>query len=103
MGGELTSFSNLDGGWRVEEGSITAFFWGGEAGGVSSPVAGLGPGEQMGMCLFGTAAGVPREEVFRVRCGGGVEVRVGSVGARATMVAIIQGALQLMEGMSLGR
>jgi hypothetical protein len=36
------------------------------------------------------AVGVPLEDVFRVRCGGGVDVRLVIVGALATIVAIIQ-------------
>jgi hypothetical protein len=44
----------------------------------------------MGMCLLGTAAGVPRDEVLSVRCGGGVVDRPGKGGARATMVAMIE-------------
>lgn len=62
---------------------------GGDAGGVSSPAISLGPGEQMGMCLFGTAAGVPREDVFKVRCGGGVEARPGNGTTLATAAAMI--------------
>lgn len=41
------------------------------------------------MCLFGMAAGVPLAEVLSVMWGGGVVVRDGSGGARATMVAIL--------------
>ena len=55
-----------------------------------SPVTGLGPGEQTGMCLLGMAAGVPLDDVLRVRCGGGVDVRLVIVGTLATIVAIIQ-------------
>jgi len=62
---------------------------GGDEGGVSRPCAGRGPGEQIGRCLFGIAAGVPLEEVLSVRCGGGVVGRSGMGGALATMVAII--------------
>jgi hypothetical protein len=50
---------------------------------------GRGPGEQVGRCLLGMAAGVPLTDVLSVMCGGGVEVREGSGGARATMVAIV--------------
>jgi len=57
---------------------------------VLRPVVGLGPGEQIGMCLLGIAAGVPLEDVLRVRCGGGVDVRLDIVGTLATIVAIIQ-------------
>lgn len=53
----------------------SGFFVGGEAGGVSRPRIGLGPGEHIGICLLGTAAGVPLDEVFSVRCGGGVDAR----------------------------
>jgi len=59
---------------------------------VLRPVAGLGPGEQTGMCLLGMAAGVPLADVLRVRCGGGVDVRLVIAGALATIVAIIQGS-----------
>ena len=88
MSGDSTSFSNLDGGWRGEDGSIMPYFCGGEAGGVLRPVAGLAPGEQTGMCLLGMAAGVPRADVLRVRCGGGVDVRLVIAGTLATIVAI---------------
>ena len=40
------------------------------------------------MCLFGTAAGVPREEVLSVKCGGGVDERPGMAGALATAAAM---------------
>ena len=89
-GGDSTSLSNFEGGWRREADSITPCFCGGEAGGVLRPVTGLGPGEQTGMCLLGMAVGVPLEDVFRVRCGGGVDVRLVIAGALATIVAIIQ-------------
>lgn len=104
--GESTSLLNLVGGWRVEEVSMTAFFWGGDAGGVSSPV-GCGPGEHSGMCLFGMAAGVPREDVLRVRCGGGVAVRVGIAGGLTMAVAILQRcglvAGEMVEGYGVER
>jgi hypothetical protein len=61
---------------------------GGDAGGVSRPRAGTGPGGHTGICLFGIAAGVPRVEMFSVRCGGGVLERPGIKGARATIAAI---------------
>jgi hypothetical protein len=67
---------------------------GGEAGGVSGLPVGRGPGEQMGMCLLGTAAGVPREEVLSDRCGGGVVDRAGIGGALATIVAMVLLMLQ---------
>lgn len=73
--------------------SIRQSLEGGDAGGVSRPRIGTGPGEQTGMCLFGTAAGVPLEEVFRVRCGGGVDDRAGKGGALATMVAMMTGLI----------
>jgi hypothetical protein len=66
---------------------------GGDEGGVSGPRSGKGPGGQAGRCLFGTATGVPREDVFRVRCGGGVEARFGMDGARATMAAMVANAV----------
>jgi hypothetical protein len=43
------------------------------------------------MCLLGTAAGVPRVEVLRVRCCGGVEDRVGMGSVRATTAAMVAG------------
>jgi hypothetical protein len=60
---------------------------GGVDGGVVSPVGGF-PGEHIGMRLLGMADGEPRTEVLRVKCGGGVAGRLGSVGACSTMVAI---------------
>lgn len=51
--------------------SISCVGDGGEAGGVSTT-----PGEQVGRCLFGTRAGVPRCDVFIDSCGGGVAVRL---------------------------
>lgn len=62
--------------------------FGGEAGGVCRPGSGRGPGEHIGMCLFGTGAGVPREDVLSVREGGGVEERSGRGGGSATAAAI---------------
>jgi hypothetical protein len=67
--------------------SISCEGEGGEAGGAST--LGRGPGLQMGMCLFGTAAGVPRCEVLIDRCGGGVAVRSMLAGAAHTSVALI--------------
>ena len=62
---------------------------GGEAGGVSSwRGVGWGPGEQYGMCLFGTAGSVPRCEVLMFRWPGGGVFRPGSGAGRARMVAI---------------
>ena len=60
---------------------------GGDIGGESA--FGRGPGLQKGMCLFGTAAGVPRCEVLILRCGGGVAVRSMLTGAAQTTVALI--------------
>lgn len=76
------------GGWVMDDVSMRLSLDGGEAGGVSRPRAGTGPGEHTGMCLFGIAAGVPRDDVFSVRCGGGVDERPGMGGARATTAAI---------------
>jgi hypothetical protein len=73
----------------IDDVSMMLSFDGGDAGGVSRPRAGTGPGEHIGMCLFGIAAGVPRVEVFSVRCGGGVLERPGIKGARATTAAIM--------------
>ena len=75
----------------IDDVSMTLSFDGGEDGGVSRPRTGTGPGEHTGMCLLGTAAGVPREYVFSVRCGGGVEERLGMGGGRATTAAMVAG------------
>jgi hypothetical protein len=72
----------------IDDVSMRLSLDGGDAGGVSRPRAGTGPGEHIGKCLFGIAAGVPRVEVFSVRCGGGVLEPPGMGGARATIVAI---------------
>jgi hypothetical protein len=77
----------------MDDVSIILSFEGGDEGGVSRPRAGAGPGEHTGMCLFGMAAGVPREEVFNVRCGGGVEARLGIAGGRATTAAMVVGVV----------
>ena len=62
---------------------------GGEAGGVSSwRGVGWGPGEQYGMCLFGTAVCVPSCEVLMFRWPGGGVLRPGSGAGRARMVAM---------------
>jgi hypothetical protein len=62
---------------------------GGEAGGVSSwRGVGCGPGEQYGMCLFGTAVWAFRCEVLMLRWPGGGVLRPGSGAGRARMVAI---------------
>ena len=79
------------GGKVTDEVSMILSLVGGDAGGVTSPRSGTGPGEQTGMCLFGTATGVPRVEVFSVRCGGGVEERAGMDGALATTAAMAGG------------
>jgi hypothetical protein len=63
--------------------------FGGDAGGVSGPRKGTGPGEHTGICLFGTAAGVPRVDVLSVRCGGGVVERPGMAKALATTAAMV--------------
>jgi hypothetical protein len=60
---------------------------GGVEGGVVRPV-GAFPGEHSGMCLLGTAVGVPLTDVFKVICGGGVAGRLGNVGTCSTIVAI---------------
>jgi hypothetical protein len=70
---------------------------GGEAGGVVSPDNGPLPGEQMGRCLFGMAAGVPLVEVFSVRWGGGVLVRLWRAEACSTMVAMMYKGEQVFE------
>lgn len=72
----------------MDDVSITLSFEGGDEGGVSRPRVGTGPGEHTGRCLLGMAAGVPREEVLSVRCGGGVEVRLGMAGGLATTAAM---------------
>lgn len=59
----------------------------GDMGGDSA--LGRGPGLQNGICLFGIAAGVPRCDVFMLRCGGGVAVRSMVTGAAHTTVALI--------------
>lgn len=77
------------GGCRREVVSRSCVDVGGEAGGVSNCVgAGRGPGEQCGMCLLGTAEGVPRWEVFMFKWPGGGVLRPGSGAGRARMVAM---------------
>lgn len=88
-GGSFCSLLYPVGGSSSDDGLRTAFADGGEDGGVTRPWFGLGPGEHIGRCLFGMAAGVPRDEVLRVRCGGGVFGRSGNAGALATIVAIL--------------
>ena len=58
-------------------------------GGVDGGVAGSPPGEHSGMCLLGIGAGTPWGEVFKDRCGGGVEERRGIEGYLATAAAIL--------------
>ena len=60
---------------------------------------GRGPGEQYGICLFGTAAGVPRCEVFKDSDGGGVSVRP-ITGRVAHIVAITLGFAQSWSDVS---
>lgn len=74
----------------MRDGVSSVHPFGGDEGGVSSPWPGTGPGGHIGMCLFGTAVGVPREDVFRVRCGAGVVERPARGSARATTVAIVE-------------
>jgi len=70
----------------IDEVSMRLSCRGGEAGGV----AGSPPGEHTGMCLLGTAAGVPRDEVLSDRCGGGVDVRCGmGIDALATAAVML--------------
>jgi hypothetical protein len=57
---------NRSGGSSVEEGLRTVWTDGGELGGVSRPCTGRGPGEHVGICLFGMAAGVPLTDVLSV-------------------------------------
>ena len=83
----------MSGGYVMVDVSMMLSLEGGDDGGVSGVRAGTGPGEHTGMCLFGMAAGVPREDVFSVRCGGGVEDRAGMGGARATIAAMVVKAL----------
>lgn len=88
-GGSLLCFGNDVGGWRSDVVSSSWVEVGGDAGGVSSwRGEGRGPGEQWGMCLLGTAVGVPRWEVLMLRWPGGGVLRPGSGAGRASMVAI---------------
>lgn len=58
MGGELRSLSCAIGGYRSDVCLGLAFLEGGEFGGVTIWFCdGSGPGEQYGICLFGTGAG----------------------------------------------
>ena len=72
------------GGYVIDDCSMRLSCRGGDAGGV----AGSPPGEHTGMCLFGIAAGKPRDEVFRDRCSGGVGERPGIEGYLATAAAM---------------
>lgn len=69
--------------------SITQSAVGGDAGGVTSPRSGTGPGGHTGMCLFGMAWGVVPRDVLSVKCGGGVAARPGMGGALATTAAMV--------------
>ena len=60
---------------------------GGDRGGESP--FGRGPGLQKGICLLGTAAGVPLCDVLMLKCGGGVAVRSTIAGAARTTVALM--------------
>jgi len=79
------------GGYVIEEVSTRLSCRGGEAGGVS----GSPPGEHVGMCLLGMAAGVPRDDVLSDRCGGGVGDRDGIGNA-----LVATAAAMLMVGVS---
>jgi hypothetical protein len=70
-----------------EDVSIASEGEGGDSGGESA--FGRGPGLQKGICLLGTAAGVPRCDVLMLRCGGGVAVRSTIAGAARTTVALM--------------
>lgn len=88
-GGSLLCFGNDVGGWRSDVVSSSGVEVGVDAGGVSSwRGEGRGPGEQWGICLLGTAVGVPRWEVLMLRWPGGGVLRPGSGAGRASMVAI---------------
>lgn len=77
------------GGYVMEDDSIRLSWRGGDAGGV----AGRPPGGHSGMCLFGMAAGVPRDDVLSDRYGGGVGERLGTCmfGALATAAVMLTG------------
>ena len=85
----------VSGGYVMDEVSMRLSCRGGDAGGV----AGKPPGEHTGMCLLGTAEGVPRDEVLSDRCGGGVDERAGTGNALATAAAIL--ASQIIDGVQL--
>lgn len=69
----------------MDDVSIRLSCRGGEAGGVT----GMPPGEHIGICLLGIAAGVPRDDVLMDMCGGGVAERAGMSGGRATAAAMV--------------
>ena len=71
------------GGYVIDEVSTRLSCRGGEAGGVS----GSPPGEHVGMCLLGMAAGAPRDDVLSDRCGGGVGDRDG-IGNALVAIAV---------------
>jgi hypothetical protein len=89
------SVQYASGGYVIDEVSTRLSCRGGEAGGVS----GSPPGEHVGMCLLGMAAGVPRDDVLSERCGGGVGDRedIGSalVATAAAMVIVGMSDLQV--------
>lgn len=63
----------------------------GEVGGVAScelELLGRGPGEQNGICLLGTALGVPRTDVLMEVWDVGVEERLDSTAGLAHTVAM---------------
>jgi hypothetical protein len=91
------SVQYVSGGYVIDEVSTRLSCRGGDAGGV----AGRPPGEQNGMCLLGITAGVPRVDVLRDRCCGGVGDRVGTGSALATaaaMLAVERGRWGAVEG-----
>jgi hypothetical protein len=65
------SFVNASGGCRIEYVWMLSCFEGGDAGGVTGVRVweGAGPGEHIGMCLFGTGVGLLGTTVFRLRDG----------------------------------
>jgi hypothetical protein len=79
------SVQYVSGGYVMEDVSMRLSCRGGEAGGVT----GSPPGEHIGMCLLGMAAGVPRVDVLSDRCCGGVDDRVGIDIALATAAAML--------------
>jgi hypothetical protein len=85
------SVQYASGGYVIEEVSMRLSCRGGEAGGVS----GSPPGEHIGICLLGMAAGVPQVDVLSDRCCGGVEDREG-IGSALLATA----AAMVVTGMS---